>query len=781
MTRRIAGLLFVITGASALLAEQAFEKLLDPLLGTTVHAASAVLAIYFAGLTIGAWAHRFVRRRATPIRTYAVLEAGIGGWALLLYILFEHLTGAFLPLLRTVADNFAALDTARLLVASFWILPPTIMMGATFPAMVDFLSTQPDSRRAISSFYALNLLGAMIAAGAAPYFIFATVGLDKALLVAAALDLTVAIAAALLARGASVTPVDDSIAEHAVSGSDRRRVIALVFAAGCSGFLFFALEVVWTHLIAAVCGNSVYAFAAMLFAVLTGLFIGSAIASRLAPAGTDVGVAVPAFAIILGAALLVAQQIAWPHVPHAFTVAGPHVHSFAGAEIARTGVTFALVVPVAILLGGVLPLLFRLRDFPLDAEATTAGAMTAANAIGCCAGALLAAFVLIPVVGSEASLLAIAIAYAAVGVAVLVLSSARTRIVGLACVAATVAISGLAPHWDRLQLTSGENVYFAPSFVTPATKLLFFHEDAAGGITTVIQNSPGLRTLLTNGKFQGSNGGEVPAQVGFSVVPEMYCDHFDDALVIGFGTGQSAAVTNAMGFRRIDIAEIAPGILAASDEWFPDINGHVIERPNVRTFVEDGRNVLQLHDKRYDVIIMEITSIWFAGATNLYSREFYRTAAARLQPGGVLQQWVQLHHTTPRELASTLATARSVFGHVTLWIIGGQGIIVASQSPQILHAEGIARALRIVGAGGMRDLLRRRALSDADCDRAIAGIGAPLNTDRNRWLEYRSPRYNINPPYGVNENIAALRRFAQPSPLVAEPAARSLLQAVSRR
>src|SRR5436305_4023082 len=115
--RKLAGLLFVLTGASALIAEQAFEKLLEPLLGTTVHAAAAVLAIYFAGLTIGGWAYRFLRRTdAAPLRIYALLELGVGLWALLLFAGFEQLTAAFLPLLRAAAGDFAHLQAMRLLV-----------------------------------------------------------------------------------------------------------------------------------------------------------------------------------------------------------------------------------------------------------------------------------------------------------------------------------------------------------------------------------------------------------------------------------------------------------------------------------------------------------------------------------------------------------------------------------------------------------------------------------------------------------------------------------------
>lgn len=773
MSRGAAGILFVLTGASALIAEQAFEKLLEPLLGATVHAAAAVLSIYFAGLTLGGWAYRFLRRtRVAPARLYASLELGVGLWALTLYLAFEQLTAAFLPLLRGVADDFALLEAMRLLAAAAWILPPTMLMGATFPAMVDVIA---GDRRAVTRFYALNLLGATIAAGAAPYALFATLGLDKGLLVAACIDLVVSAVAWRLSAPASQPAAPSS--PTAEGRQPRARM--LVLAAFASGLLFFALEVVWTHLIATVCGNSVYAFAAMLFSVLAGLFAGSAAASRFGRGDDAVSATLPAVAFIAGAALLAVQQMAWPYVPHLFTLFGTGVTTFAAAETWRTLIAFALVAPVAMLLGSVLPMLFRLREFPLVEQGRIAGVMTAANAVGCCAGALLAAFVFIPRLGSEASLLAIAVAYALAGVGVLLVTASPRRAAGFAFALLTLLLTGLAPRWDLRRLTSGENVYFAPGFVPPGSRLLFVHEDAAGGVTTVVQTET-QRVLLTNGKFQGNDSGEIVAQRGFAIVPAMHVAHFDDALVIGLGTGQSAAVVHALGFRRVDVAEIAPGIVAAARDWFPHVNGRVLAQPNVRTMIEDGRNVLQLHDRQYDLITMEITSMWFAGATNLYSRDFYAAAAARLKPHGVMQQWLQLHHLTVAELASAIGSMHSVFPYVTFWIVGGQGIVVATMEPQTLRAGALGRGIAVAGADGLRVMLRDRVLSEDDVRRFVALVRAPVNDDRNRWLEYRSPRYNLRRDNLSALNEAALRTLARPAPMRAEPASRPLIETIRR-
>jgi spermidine synthase len=261
----------------------------------------------------------------------------------------------------------------------------------------------------------------------------------------------------------------------------------------------------------------------------------------------------------------------------------------------------------------------------------------------------------------------------------------------------------------------------------------------------------------------------------------LHLDRLERALVIGLGTGQSAAASQAAGFRDVDIAEIAPGIVEASSQEFRDINRDVLRQPNVHLFFEDGRNLLLLRETKYDLITIEITSYWFAGATNLYSREFYELGARRLRPGGVLQQWVQLHHTSPREIATVLLTARKAFRYVSLWTAGVQGIIVASNTPQRVEPAGVLATMRILEASHappalLCDYLRGRLLSPEDVDRlAGASTGAVINTDRNRWIEYDTPRFNFGPDW-LPTNIRIIRSFARPAPLAVHPSIAPTLQ-----
>ena len=783
----VLALLFTATGAAALLSEQAFEKLLGAMLGASTPSVAVVLSVYFVGLTLGAAIYGLASRHiARPLAAYAALEAGVAAWAVLLCSGYETLTRWSMPILLRAADSPFRLEATRALVACAWMLPPTILMGASFPAVVDTLEAMrtPSPRRTMSAFYALNLLGAVAAAIVGPYFTFPRFGVDGTLLVAAAID-AVACAAALFLDFARKWVKQPAVAKESTRAARRGRWL-LVTAAFLSGFLLFSLEVLWTHLLSATIGNSVYSFAAMLGLVLLGLLGGSVLSARVFDRDDAIPSWTLAVACVLGGLVLALEEPRWPAISGRLAIAGPLVATFGGSECLRWFHAGLQILPTATVLGLLYPTLFRLREFRGADRASLLGGLAATNAVGCCVGALLTAFVAIPRLGSQRSIDALAITCSVLGAVLAVAFSAGTLRKTLIATAGAVVVFTLAlPRWDRLALTAGVHVYLKPQVVLPETKLDFFHEDAFGGITTVVDNvglkgssPPRYRTLLTNGKFQGNDAGETVAQVGFALLPILHARHHDRACVIGLGTGQSARVFSDLGFSNVDVAEIAPGIVSASP-YFAGINGGILGRPHVHLWLEDGRTLLSLHPTlACDVISMEISSVWFAGSTNLYSREFYEIANERLGESGILQQWIQVHHIGVEDLATVLATVRSVFPHVTFWVFGSQGIIVASRSSLQLSTEGAAQYFAGAPALGFdpdaaRDLFERalasRLLSEGDVTRLASDPRVAINSDRNRHLEYASARYAADRSDLSARNIDVLRRFGVFSPLAVAP------------
>jgi spermidine synthase len=415
--------------------------------------------------------------------------------------------------------------------------------------------------------------------------------------------------------------------------------------------------------------------------------------------------------------------------------------------------------------------------------------LTIANTSGTILGSIVTGYVVLPLLGSQRSLQAIALVFGVLGLAALspkVLSPAghggagaepsvsaqpgRRRTLGLTALAMLVTL--ILPPWDLARLTNGANVYFTHG--PPPDDILFVREDVHGGVTTVARRGD-IVTMYTNGKFQGDNGPEMAAQRHFAHFPALFLPREERALVIGLGTGVTLGTVAAYPFERIDVAEISPAIVDAARTFYAGPARNGLDDPRVSLHLNDGRNVLLLERGRFDLITIELTSVWFAGASNLYSVEFYELCKSRLSDGGVLQQWVQLHHIRPRELAAIVRTLRHSFAHVALFEGGSQGILVASQAPLVASRARLdtlgARAgvTETLDGATLESLLGELLLSDAELDALVADVAATeggpiLSTDDNLFLEYATPKGNVlEYKRSLEDTLALLERYRTPN------------------
>jgi len=754
-------LLYALTGFTGLLAEQGFERYIALLVGATASASAAVLFTYFLGFALGGIAAgRLIkgRRIARPLLVYGIIELLVGISCVVFSYSFHGLIETMVPL-QNLFGGTALQFPARFLCGCILVLPTASLMGASFPLIASALdSGNPAGKRRWTQVYTANLAGALLAAGTAPLIIVPAVGLRGSLWLCFIITGLVCAATVALQCESMECP---TAAETAATPRGVRNIRLLLAAGFASGAVFFALEVLWTHLVGVVIGCSIYAFSWMLTAVLLGLLIGAWVVNRRRRRGGTIN---PAFLFQGGALLLLLQLLLWDRTPLFFSLVPPAAlqGSFYFAELYKLAVTCLLLVPASTVLGLIYPTLLASPQLEGEGNSHLSGYLCAANSLGCLTGALLGVFVLIPWLGSELSLKVISLALAAFWLLFLIQEQPTPRRLRLAAAtAACVAAILVSLHWNWATLTAGTGNYYGQNAgparpevtgVKTFSSFIFLDESMQGGLTTVVRqttqtprDTTAVRILYTNGKFEGDDddGGQMNAQFGFSAIPSLFVDRFDRALLIGLGTGHGAAALKHLGYREIDIAEFAPGIVAAARQSFAHLNEGILDDPHTRLFLEDGRNVLLSNRQRtYDLITIEITSVWFAGATNLYSQEFYELARKRLKPDGVLQQWIQLHHIGPNEVACALATARAVFPYVGLWLYGNQGMMVASARPLILNEARRPELARRFRSAPLADELYRSVLiSPSGLTRLMNDFHPMIDTDHNRWLEYSTPPY----------------------------------------
>ena len=778
----LVAVLYGISGALGLVYEVAFNKYLALVFGATAYASSAVLVAFMGGLAVGAYAASKIEPRVRrPLLAYGIAELAIGAFCMFSPLTFALLARIYVSAVAKSPESLAALSALRAGLAVVVVLVPAGGMGATLPLLARFVQGEDPSfaKRALARFYALNTFGGALGSLVSAYVVIPTLGLTNTMRAAAAVSLSIGVIAVVLGMRLGTTPdpealpADDGSDTDANAERDAGHIPfgdALVLSAG-SGMLVFGCEVVMVHLLALVIGTSVYAFGLMLAIFLVCLSLGTPVATRFA---TRFGAGAAAVGFAVAGIALLGSLMIWDKLPAVFVALGPSVRSWTARELTRAAcATLALVVPV-IAMGTTFPLVLRAaRTASVGADV---GRLTVANTLGSIAGSILAGFVVLPWLGSQRGLIAIAVAY--LGFALLARrhappgqeTASRRRVTNLVLAGALAAI--VVPRWNLARLTSGANVYFDAG-VVPQGAVESVREDVHGGVTTVVRSADGTRTLLTNGKFQGNDSREVKDNRGFAHLPVVFAKERHQAMVIGLGTGTSAGTMAAYDFERIDVVELSPAIIDAARSIFGEVNHHLLDDPRVHVIVEDGRNVLLTRQSQLDVISIELTSVWFAGAGNLYNKEFYELVSKRLAEGGVLQQWVQLHHTNRRIVATTIASLRSVFPYVMVAINGHQGQLLASHAPFVVSRDHLASLedlgyIRATLEGGhLVDYVKGIVIDDKDVDKFLEdttnrnGLAASdlISTDDNMFLEYATPKTNVPTADDIPDTLRYLGAF----------------------
>jgi spermidine synthase len=769
--------LFVLSGATGLIDQLCFSKYLSYVVGSTAHAVSAVLSAFMTGLALGAFlGGRYSRRVKRPLVAYGVLELVVAATVALSPVAFQALAPLYAAIARNAPGSLVLLSAARWLGALLIVVVPTTAMGATLPLLSRLLpsSTGDDPgaalrERRLGALYASNTAGGAIGALLAAYAILPLLGMSATVLASALGSAAIGALAIYFGRRAPVTAPTTNpnrSGVHSAKGVVPDVFIAYVVAVA-SGALVFAAEVIFTHLLALIIGNSAYAFGLILAAFLSCLFLG---ASRAAAVRKRFGEAALPFGLILTGLALVITLPLWDKLPLVFNNTGQYFTSFAAREATRGGIAFVVLAIPTVFMGLTFPLLLQ-RVAGSEDLGWWVGRLTTVNTLGAVFGSLLTGYVLLPALGSERSLFVVALVFVAAGLLTTRFITGRARFTAYALSAGSALIWLVAPRWDLARLTAGTNVYF-DGWAKP-DEVPFVRDDIHGGITTVTKLGD-VHTLYTNGKFQGNTGWEMHAQRFFAHYPSIFVSKFDRALIIGLGTGTTLGTVAAYPWKKLDLVEISPAIVEAADQYFRGANNGSIHDPRLSLHLGDGRNFLLVEQHKYDLISMELTSIWFAGAASLYSQEFYHLVQEHLAERGIFQQWVQLHHVTRKDFATVVHTLRTVFPHVALFYGGGQGILVASMQPlsasrarvSELEAHPAVRA-NTPGERPLMSLLEDILVADADLDRFLQDsadeAGQPLSelvsTDGNLYLEYATPRGNVLPWSSREDLVRKINEF----------------------
>ena len=773
---------FVLSGFAALLYQTAWLRQFSMVFGTSELAVAAVLAAYMGGLAAGAAvAGRFLARIQRPVLVYGVLEGGIAIFALAVPLLLGAASAGYVAMLggRPAPPDAATLGQPLFYLAvAFVVLAlPTGFMGATLPLLTRHaVRNNRELGPRVALLYATNTAGAVAGTITAAFLLLPALGLNATVWVGVAVNAAVFAIALWLSKKAppmaagaadpstAAAPRSIGFVESCVAPAFRRGltpkerygeifvaqrgwILALILVSGANAFFY---EVLWARMLSHVMGGSIYAFATMLAAFLTGIALGGGLCGPLARDRERASLAFAATQALIAVLSIGVYLWMGPLIPES------------RSTLTMAGMAVTVMLPATIFIGATFPLAVRILARTEHEAGEATARIYAWNTVGAIIGAVSAGFVLIPALGFENAIkLAVC-----VNLGLAFWAAAFVCRPGYAWSGATAAALLLVIaiwHPNRPQAVIGSSGFegMAAEFLDE----LYF---SVGRSSTVyLAETRGTFELRTNGLPEASVvvRGAPPilhSQAWLTAMPVAARPGAESVLVIGFGGGVAVeGVPSSV--EEIDVIELEREVINANRRLSGRRAIDPLEDPRLNVIVNDARNALRLTDKTWDVIVSQPSHPWTAGASHLFTREFTGLVKDHLNPGGVFLQWMNSEFLDEDLLRTLAATVLDTFENVRVYAATGTVLLfLASDEPLDIERQVLRTGQPLtsdllhysyLGLNGADDFVAALALDERGVEEFADG--APMSTDDRNYMATHS-RY-LGDGLGVRRLSALLR------------------------
>jgi spermidine synthase len=791
-------LVIFLAGFTFLVYEVCWNRLLSLVLGTTVMAATIVLASFMAGFGTGAyfWG-RLAQVKNRIGLMLAALLAGVGLFSTFAYLL---ITRAIPFLYSTLAAGGVDAGVVEILIfalSAILLFVPTFLMGGVFPLLSKVaVSTDRMIAPTLGRLYASETLGSTLGGLATGFVLLGALGQKMTLAVAVIINLSLAVWLVISQRLAGSIPElgAGSVAVQKSSPTTRAqsrpgskidqkslRQTALLGAFTC-GFCILGLQVLWLRAFRIYLTNTSYTFALVSSLAILGLFTGSAffarskqgimpgrqgngrgkqgnvrgkqgnVSGKPSKGGSRQGARSPEpgpddqqrtmFRVLLymglatGLGLLLLINL--PQLlmfPFQAVLDSPLAR-----VLLLPGVASLLIVfPPAVFSGYAFPLACSMYTASKDSISRDVGFVLMVNTLGSVLGPVAVAFILLPLLGVGRSLLLVVVLL--VGATLLILqrrglarSLVVTRNVLYVTLAVLALVIALAPKIRILP----------PSFSRFERNVLFYRESVEG--TLSVGKDRGTRaeakyTYVNNSAVIGStyDAVKVVKMVGhFPFFMGLECRR---VLVIGFGIGvTTSAIAAHPEVESIVCVELVAGLKDAA-RYYQDLNRNVVADPRLQIIAGDGRHYLQQTPENFDLISCDPTHP-ILGSGNLYTREYFEMCREHLNPGGMVSQYLPLHKLRTEEFLGLIATFHAVFPHCTVWLGHYHAVLLGSLTPLRIDFADWAANVASIGQDSHLYVDPYHFAATLMLDgQAIAELasGSKINTDDRSYTEFFAP------------------------------------------
>lgn len=770
--RHLLYILFTISGFAGLIYESIWSHYLKLILGHAAYAQTLVLSLFMGGMALGAWlCGRVSEQIRYPLMGYAIVEFALGVFALTFDPLFRFVSALLLENILPALAQPWMVDLYKWGLAALMILPPCILLGATFP-LISAGVFRLDPRlagRTLGWLYFTNSIGAVFGVLTSGMLLIRLVGLPGTLLTAGLLNFALAMCVWFISRtGHEHPPV--SVSRNASQSTAPALLLAVTFGSSAASFCY---EIGWIRMLSLVLGSATHSFELMLAAFILGLalgalFIRNRIDALTQPLGVLAAVQIAMGVFALATLALYEQSFGWMAAVMrglAATNSGYVWYLFSSA-----GISMAIMLPAAICAGMTLPLITASLLHAGHGESSI-GRVYAANTLGAIVGVLLAVHVLMPVFGVRQVIAVGGVVDLAIGLWLWYRYVGRTGWAGRAMLGGALGCAAVFLCWrpfDQSLLSSGVFRYGGIS----SGHEVVYHRD--GKTATVHVYAPGndILSIATNGKVDaalnpGKATGDDYTMILTAALPLSMKPDAQDIAVIGFGSGRSThTFLQSPTVRSVDTIEIERAMVEGARQFGSQVAA-AYEDPRSRIHIEDAKTWFARGNRQFDVISSEPSNPWVSGVASLFTAEFYAQIKRYLKPGGLFVQWLQTYETDLTILSSVVGALGSEFDDYAIYVANSSDLIIVAAVGAAIPIPGGA----LLDVPAMASLLDFIKVDSADALRLrlighkaliadwLDGYGAPLNSDYFPFVDQHAAQARFRRQH-ADEHLHAIQPFA---------------------
>jgi len=675
-----------ITGMVSLIYQVVWQRYLSIMVGSEASSATMVISIFLLGMSIGYFLFgrlsKKINDRTKLLKLYGYAELATGLYAVIFPTIFS---AVFMADSLNTSNFFVGF-----LITLIFILPPTILMGATVPIMTAVIPNKNSYiNRSHAVIYGVNTLGAFIGVALGSLFMIQYFGLELSMINAGAVNILISFVYIFNKLKGPIEKEDKiEIIPQELSNKE------LYLYAFLSGVAVLGLEIVWIRILGLAIGSSLVVFPIVLSVFILGIGLSSLTLKEIKADTLRKNLLIGLFGLVVNfilipflprlAIILRASLSDMPHIFHIY-----YILCFLFLCL--------FILPVIIPLGRILPLAYAYLRKDEREYGQQCGVMYAYNTLGTMLGSIVLGYLILNFVNLDT---VFKIILFMISIGLMYLSSKQGRKVEI-FLALVLTSTCLFMKWDRSDqlrglfrhdivksLRNSRDLGKLNNSEKEKSKLTHYYFNDGPSATVAVVGIPshkGLsKSIMVNGKSDSSTIGDYSTISLLAILPTIYAENTEklNTAVVGLGTGVTAGLLGALDrVSRVDVSEISSEIIEAQ-KFFAEENFQLNDNKKINVEKTDAFNFFRNKKNVYDVVISEPTNPWTIGVENLFTSYFYKSVNKSLTRNGIFVQWVQSYSTSTDIFSSVIKTVKEEFKYISLYKTHEQDYaVIASNSP----------------------------------------------------------------------------------------------------